>query len=256
MTDGPADDGRTNESQHATPGSIAALTLEWARNANFAHWFSRETTSTNTIAKSRVTATAAHSKPQLFLAERQTAGRGRGTHTWTTPPNALLSTWSYSLAYSPQPILSPLIGLALYDAAQRAFTDVAFNLKAPNDLYVGDRKIAGLLIETVQMGAQVTSAVGLGFNAGSAPADLPAVGLAALVSSDAITRAWPTFLDSWIDGLEEAFAESRSAELTSAKRERLRDALNLHPLLAEKILNVGAMGQIQTASRLIHWHEL
>ena len=244
--------------QSATPGSTAERTLAWAHARHFTTWFSRETTSTNTIAKSRVTTSGAATPPTLYLTERQTAGRGRGDHTWSTPEGALLSTWSYRLPFAPQPILSPLVGLALFDAASAAFEDVPFNLKAPNDLFVGRQKIAGLLIETVMMGPVVTCAVGLGFNAGAAPESLgeSAIGLAQLLPADLISRQWPLFLSAWVDGITAAFESARASELNENARLRLLETLNLHPLLPEKILDVGALGQLRTPSRLINWHEL
>lgn len=247
--------------QSPTLHSTAAVTLAWAQARGIDTWFSRETTSTNTIAKARVSGAGPSRSggvATLFLTERQTAGRGRGDHTWTTPPDALLSTWSFPLDFAPQPILSPLVGLALFNAAHSVFGEIAFNLKAPNDLYVGSQKIAGLLIETVMMGEAVTCAVGLGFNAGDAPDALAsqATGLARHLSADAIRAHWPRFLDAWFDGLAQTFEAARLSELETETRARLAQALNLHPLLKEKVLNVGPLGQIQTSSRLIDWSEL
>lgn len=230
--------------------TTAGHVLEWARGRKLDTWFAPETTSTNAIAKAETIRA-----PKLFLTEKQTAGRGRGTHTWTTPHDALLSTWTFPLTYAPQPILSPLIGLALFEAAVRAAPDLAFNLKAPNDLFLGDKKIAGLLIETVVTGAQVTCAIGLGFNAGDPPAGVDtATGLARHMQAEALN--WPAFLDAWYDGVTQALQHARKSELGADQRERLKNALNLHPLLKEGVLNVGPLGQIQTPTQLIDWHQL
>ena len=227
---------------------VAEAARSWAAERHFQVWFEPETTSTNAIAKeSNLTS------PKLFLTESQTAGRGRGTHTWTTPRGALLSTWAFPLSYAPQPILSPLIGLVLFDACNRAFPDVAFNLKAPNDLFVGDKKIAGLLIENVMMGSTVTCLIGLGFNAVEAPAGVDtSTGLV----SHASTANWPAFFDAWYDGLLDALTSARHPELSETARERLCAALNLHPLLKENILNVGPAGQIQTPTQTLDWLSL
>jgi BirA family biotin operon repressor/biotin-[acetyl-CoA-carboxylase] ligase len=232
------------------PNTTAEHVLDWARERKLDTWFAPETTSTNAVAK-----TETIRAPKLFLAEKQTAGRGRGDHTWTTPPNALLSTWAFSLTYAPQPILSPLVGLALFEAAMRAAPDLAFNLKAPNDLFLGDKKIAGLLIETVAVGTQVTCAIGLGFNAGDPPVGVDtATGLARHTQAEALN--WPGFLDAWYDGVLQALQLARKSELDVDRRERLKNALNLHPLLKEGVLNVGPLGQIQTPTQLIDWHQL
>ena len=238
--------------------STAERTLVWARDRGLATWFAKETTSTNSIAKSHVAISGVEAKPTLFLTEQQTAGRGRGDHSWITPHGALLSTWSYPLNFAPQPILSPLVGLALFTAARSAFPGLPFNLKAPNDLYIGHQKIAGLLIETVMMGPSVTCAVGLGFNAGDPPEALAAsaAGLAKFLPKEIIEQRWSIFLSAWIDGLEGAFASAKVSKLSEKAREHLLLALNLNPLLTEPALAVGELGQIQTSSRLINWHEL
>jgi BirA family biotin operon repressor/biotin-[acetyl-CoA-carboxylase] ligase len=220
--------------------------LEWARTKGLDAWFTPETTSTNAIAKSE----SLHA-PKLFICDEQTAGRGRGDHTWTTPSNSLLSTWAFPLSYAPQPILSPLAGLALFSAARLAHPALTFNLKAPNDLFLGDKKIAGLLIETVMVGSSVTCAVGLGFNAGDAPEGIStATGLAPTPAN------WPVFLDAWYTGLGRALDLARRSELLADERVHLRDALNLHPHLKEKVLNVGPLGQIETPTKQIDWHQL
>jgi len=231
---------------HLPAHSTAAHVLAWAERRKLATWFSPETASTNSVAKSETI----HA-PKLYLTERQTAGRGRGDHTWTTPMNALLSTWSFPLTYAPQPILSPLIGLSLFDACKRACPDVAFNLKAPNDLFIGDKKVAGLLIETVMIGSSVTCAIGLGLNAGEAPN-----GVETATGLTPHEMNWPAFLDAWFDGVTTSLQLARRSELPDEARERIKIALNLHPLLKERVLNVGPLGQIQTPTKLIHWHEL
>ncbi len=248
-----------SEQSPSTSTSIAALTLAWAKSRNFKTGFSRQTTSTNTIAKARVSSALEKSEfPTLFLTERQTAGRGRADHAWSTSPDALLSSWSYPLTYAPQPILSPLVGLALFNAARSAFQDVAFSLKAPNDLYVGSEKIAGLLIETVMMGDAVTCVIGLGFNSGDAPAPLAAqaAGLSQYLRQDVIEAKWPLFLTALSQGFVVALDQARNQELRKEAREELLAALNLFALAKESVLDVGPLGQIQTASRLIDWHEL
>ena len=240
--------------QRPSENSPAAHVLTWARTRKLKTWFERETTSTNAVAKATDV-----SAPTVFLTESQTAGRGRGSHTWSTPHGALLSTWAFVLSYPPQPILSPLVGLALFEASLRAFPDLSFSLKAPNDLYIGDKKVAGLLIENVFVNGFVQCMIGLGFNAGEAPADVDsATGLAlhAETTKPGETYNWPAFLDAWYDGVLFALESARHPELPPEVRVRLRDALNSHPLQKEKILRVGALGQIQTPSQTIDWQAL
>ena len=83
------------------------------------------------------------------LAERQTAGRGRRGRAWVSPfaGNLYLSLgWRFEGGPAALGPLSLLAGAATAEAIE-AETGVAIGLKWPNDLYVGDRKLGGLLIE-------------------------------------------------------------------------------------------------------------
>lgn len=87
----------------------------------------------------------------VLLADSQTAGRGRRGRTWTAPAGCAL-TMSVLLrpAVAPEnlPWVPLLGGLAVADALRRV-GPVAATLKWPNDVLVGERKVAGLLAEVV-----------------------------------------------------------------------------------------------------------
>jgi BirA family transcriptional regulator, biotin operon repressor / biotin---[acetyl-CoA-carboxylase] ligase len=136
--------------------------------------------------------------PLLIVADRQTAGRGRGTNRWWTGPGAL----AFSLLLDGQTVAaggnrSPLVALAaavaIVDAvapllpgfcgaavpAARAGETPApqlvhehpLGIHWPNDVMVGPRKLAGILIEVLPDGRHV---VGIGLNANNTLADAPA----------------------------------------------------------------------------------
>lgn len=244
---------------------VALWTKAWALQVGLKLQFDENTKSTNASAKDDqspitkpVLTSGFVSAPTLYLTTSQSQGRGRGANSWTTAEDALLSTWSYATSFPPQPILAPLVGLALFEAASTAFPEVAFNLKAPNDLYIGDRKAAGLLIESVLIGTEVTCAIGLGFNVANAPEDLAksATHLCAHLRSPLTEEAWTRFLNLWSEKLAQAVKDSRSDMLRSDIRARLVAALNLHPLLAEPILEVDEFAQLLTPSGRIYWHQL
>ena len=112
---------------------------------------------------------AAQGAPDLSLvvADEQTAGRGRGDHAWFTPPGSALAI---SLILRPSAAeagnmarFSGLAALALAETLQDCPLPV--RIKWPNDLLVGDRKAAGVLVETVWAGDQAESVViGIGVN--------------------------------------------------------------------------------------------
>ena len=112
---------------------------------------------------------AARGEPEgaVFLAEEQTAGRGRGGHTWESQA----STGIYcsvvlrpSLAPADALLLSLAAGLAVSTAVETV-TTIRPDLRWPNDVMLGDRKFCGILTE---LNAEVThvryAVVGIGIN--------------------------------------------------------------------------------------------
>lgn len=110
----------------------------------------------------------------LVLAEEQSGGRGRSGRVWRSAPGAGL--W-LSLVERPRTadgldVLSLRVGLRLAPVLER-WTAGPVALKWPNDLFVGGRKLAGVLIEARWRGAQPDwVAIGVGINL-VAPRDLP-----------------------------------------------------------------------------------
>lgn len=108
-------------------------------------------------------ARAGRIEPVLLVAERQSAGRGRLGRAWHAEPGDSL-TFSLGLPLAPADWsgLSLAAGAALAEALHE---DV--RLKWPNDLWVGERKLAGILIETaapLQGGPGRYTIVGVGIN--------------------------------------------------------------------------------------------
>ena len=124
-----------------------------------------QTGSTNDVAL----AWAAAGAPDLALvmAGEQTAGRGRGNHSWFTAPGAALA---FSLVIRPLPgeeqsipLFSALGALAVCEvlAAQGLHPEI----KWPNDVLLHRKKVCGILAESVWTGEKVDSLVlGVGLN--------------------------------------------------------------------------------------------
>ena len=101
----------------------------------------------------------------VLRAGHQTAGRGRLGRSWTAPPGAnLLVSILLRPERGPSFWDTATVALAAASACRRT-AGVQPLLKWPNDLLVGDRKLAGVLAEA-DGGAVV---VGLGLNVGAAP---------------------------------------------------------------------------------------
>ncbi len=112
--------------------------------------YSDQVDSTSSLAL-RLTRADEHQLPLLVLAREQTAGRGRGTNRWWSGEGALtfsLVLDGTPLAHSDQMLMVPLVvGWAVCDAVEQMFPTLHLQLKWPNDVYLDDRKLAGILIE-------------------------------------------------------------------------------------------------------------
>ena len=133
----------------------------------------------STMDAAHVRAVAGAPAGTLVIAEEQTAGRGRAGRAWTSHRCAGL--WM-TLIERPRAsdgldVLSLRVGLHLAPVLER-WTDGPVQLKWPNDLFVGERKLAGVLIEARWRGAQPDwVAIGIGINLGQPADSLGAVGL-------------------------------------------------------------------------------
>lgn len=123
-----------------------------------------EIDSTNTELMRR--ARAGQLDPVLLVAQRQSAGRGRLGRQWESEAQGLGGSLTFSLGLTLTPAdwsgLSLAVGLSV---ASSLHPDL--RLKWPNDIYLQDRKLAGILIETVSVGSVGTTryaVIGVGVN--------------------------------------------------------------------------------------------
>ena len=115
----------------------------------------------------------------VVIADRQTAGRGRRGRVWSSPPGAGLYLSfvlrpPQTMTGQPLSLLTLAAGVAVRAAILRA-CGVAADLKWPNDLLAGGRKLAGILAESAGLATAASAIVlGIGVNAGRAalPADV------------------------------------------------------------------------------------
>ncbi len=104
--------------------------------------------------------------PRLILASRQTAGRGRGANVWWAAEGAL--TFSLLLDASPWKLpperisaISLIVGVSVLEGLQTFYPAGPWQLKWPNDVYLAQRKISGILVETTRDDLLV---MGIGIN--------------------------------------------------------------------------------------------
>ncbi|MBX3017313.1 MAG: biotin synthetase [Bdellovibrionaceae bacterium] len=238
--------------------SVFVATQNWAHTSQIAAHSQPSVTSTNDWAKESAFR-AGQADFEVFIADHQSAGRGRGANIWqdAAPGDLLLSSWSFQLSAPPQPVLAPALGLSLFRAMVTTWPDLPFSLKAPNDLYLGDKKLAGILLENVQQGDKTRLIFGLGLNVFNKP-DLPtATCLAEGLSLDRVNElGWNLFLDRlWLE-LVSALRETK-ATLSPNQCASLRYALNRNPNLTAPYDAVTPEGSLIVAGgEKIDWSTL
>ena len=102
----------------------------------------------------------------LILADQQTAGRGRQGRSWTSHPGAgiWLTIIERPADRSALDVLSLRAGLAIVGALEPLVGE-PLRLKWPNDVYRGDGKLAGILVEARWRGSEPDwVAIGVGLN--------------------------------------------------------------------------------------------
>jgi BirA family biotin operon repressor/biotin-[acetyl-CoA-carboxylase] ligase len=104
----------------------------------------------------------------VVVAEYQTAGRGCGTNSWESErgKNLLCSVFIHPKDFQAksQFIITQLVSVALCKAIEK-FANKPVEIKWPNDIYVGDKKICGVLIENRLQGRMVKDTIiGIGLN--------------------------------------------------------------------------------------------
>ena len=182
--------------------------------------------STNTAMLEAAADGAPHAS--VLVAEEQTAGKGRLGRSWTAParsglftsillrPEAPAATWTW---------LPLLAGVAAREAVARA-SKLEIGLKWPNDLVVAegglaDRKLGGILCETVPGMAAVV--VGIGLNVTLRQHELPvpqacslAIAGAESTDRDTLLRALLRSFGEWYDRWNEAGGDAEAAGLPAA----------------------------------------
>lgn len=104
---------------------------------------------------------------EVVLAEHQTAGRGRYSRIWHSPPmTGLTFSMGYTFQRSPQNLsgLTLVIGVAVADALKHLGAK-GHGLKWPNDIMAGGRKLGGILTDAMTgAGTSITMVCGVGMN--------------------------------------------------------------------------------------------
>ena len=179
-------------------------------------WFD-VTDSTNRYLLERAAAGAREG--MVAVADEQTAGRGRLGRTWVAPPGSALLV---SVLLRPQvpPERVHLLTLAAALSLIDGLPGVDARLKWPNDVVVGDRKLAGILAEADGNGAIV---IGMGVNLrsdGLAP-EVRDIAAACDVDRHELLVRWLRRLHTRLDSLDETIADAIARSATLGRHVRV-----------------------------------
>ena len=160
----------------------------------------RVTDSTNE--RARDLAAAGAPSGTIVTAAEQTEGRGRRGRQWTAPAGKAVLCSAVLSPLDARHALLPLAApLAVCEAAE-SLAPLQCRVKWPNDVWVGERKLAGILIEAQPPNWAV---IGIGLNVSierdEFPADLrrPATSMGRGVGTEAALAAVCECLDEWVD---------------------------------------------------------
>lgn len=202
--------------------------------------------STNDEAARYARAGASHGT--LVTAERQDAGRGREGRAWASPLGGLYmsAVMRPPLPLADVPPMTLAIGIAVCDAARAFGADAA--LKWPNDVLVGDKKLAGVLIETQSQGGKLDSViVGIGVNLEVIPESVANRATALHVDREVFLAELITQLERWVDRYVACGVES----IVPAWQERMARGLSARAVIDGTVLTGELAGIDQDGALLL-----
>jgi BirA family transcriptional regulator, biotin operon repressor / biotin---[acetyl-CoA-carboxylase] ligase len=181
--------------------------------------------------------------PCLILADRQTAGRGRGGNLWWSAPGAL----TFSLVLEPRrvglateafPQVALAAGLAACEAIEQILPQASPRLKWPNDVFLCGKKVSGILLESPRADSgRLIVGVGLNVNnsLAAAPVELRETAVSMIdvtgrpLDRTAVLIAVLERLDAWLRALavqpREVFERWRRNCLLTGKRVCLKSGI-------------------------------
>jgi BirA family transcriptional regulator, biotin operon repressor / biotin---[acetyl-CoA-carboxylase] ligase len=183
----------------------------WIRTA---HWYPvidstnshlrRELASwdSNSVNSAAITQSSRLELPWLIVADQQTSGRGRGDHTWWSPEGCLMSSIAIHAQTEHAQWLPYLVAIAIARTIDSTLGSAVGSvgrckIKWPNDIFVDDKKIAGVLIEQITSQARPTWIIGSGINVDVDFASAPASVQSRAISLNSLLEAGLSMPITW-----------------------------------------------------------
>ena len=191
------------------------------------------------------------------ITDFQTAGRGQRGNQWQGAPaeNLMLSVvWQPTfLAPAEQFRLSQAVALGVHDWATALLgPDPQLKLKWPNDLYYGNQKLGGILIENSLSGPKIQySIIGIGLNINQRELALPTATSFARLTGRAYDRE--TLAARLLEGLERRYLQLRAGQVGTLRRDYLQALYRyqeIHPFVVDGRTVSGQIVGVEDDGRL------
>lgn len=107
-----------------------------------------------------------------LFSEEQTNGKGRSSNKWFSQKGDLTCSFFLSENFNLSDLgkINIMISVCILDALKEIFKNLEVKIKWPNDLYIGEKKLGGILLETkVSSGNIINLIIGVGINLISSP---------------------------------------------------------------------------------------
>lgn len=165
---------------------------------------------------------ASYCEGDVVLARRQTAGRGQRGHTWLGGEGENLT---FSLVLEPtflpinrQFLISQAVALALVDTLR--VYGILPRIKWTNDIYVGDKKIVGILLEQKLQGGVIARTVaGIGLNVNQLKFDSSLPNPTSMAQECGQEFDTAEVLDTLVERLMERYEQLRRGEYEQLREE-------------------------------------
>jgi BirA family biotin operon repressor/biotin-[acetyl-CoA-carboxylase] ligase len=194
----------------------------------------------------------------IIFAHDQTSGKGQGENNWESEPrkNVTFSLVLFPEFLSPgqQFLLNKVISLGVLDFLARVIVEQRLSIKWPNDIYAGNRKIGGILIQNTVCGTVYESCIagiGVNINQDTFTPVLPnPVSLKQITGKDFPVRDAVDLIVACIDNRYQQLQEGLSELLDREYREQLfginewRDYYMDKKLIKGKIRGVDESGML------------
>lgn len=189
-----------------------------------------ETESTNTYLRDWLT----KNKPRdgaVILTDKQSTGRGQGDNSWQSEPGAnITASVLYLCNFLPalqQFPLSATVALAVRQTVADFLPNKQVCIKWPNDIYIDEKKVAGILIENALKGNYLNhSIIGIGLNV--LQQDLSTLPNATSMSREGFLGDKTIVLGKLLERLEQAYFRLKKGQYSGIKSDYESYMLGIH----------------------------